>query len=173
MSSPETPGSQAVDGAEISDDDEGSSAFGVTPLGIWGLAWPTMLAMGAGTVVRLTDFAMVGDLGPSATAAIGVGGNFYWLIESLASVPSIGQMAILARGRRRRSCARGRVPPTGAAAGRGSRAHRLCPRLPRDRVGDRDLRGRAGRGRTRVRLSVGRLRRQAWRSPRTGSALRA
>lgn len=97
MSSPETPGSQAVDGAEISDDDEGSSAFGVTPLGIWGLAWPTMLAMGAGTVVRLTDFAMVGDLGPSATAAIGVGGNFYWLIESLASVPSLGLMAILAR----------------------------------------------------------------------------
>ncbi|MCR9095546.1 MAG: MATE family efflux transporter [bacterium] len=92
MSSPEAPGSDA------SRDREGeASDLGVTPLGIWALAWPTMLAMGSATIVRMTDFAMVRELGPSATAAIGVGGNFYWLIESLASVPSLGLMAIVAR----------------------------------------------------------------------------
>lgn len=94
MSPPEAPDSREADAPVEREDVAG---LGVTPLGIWGLAWPTMLAMGAGTVVRLTDFAMVGDLGPSATAAIGVGGNFYWLIESLASIPSLGLMAILAR----------------------------------------------------------------------------
>lgn len=72
-------------------------AVGVTPLGIWALAWPTMLAMGAGTIVRFTDFAMVGDLGPSATAAVGVGGGFYWLIESLVNIAPAGVTAILAR----------------------------------------------------------------------------
>lgn len=91
MTSPEDPGSPPPV------ESEAHEALGVTPLGIWALSWPTMLAMGAGTVVRLTDFAMVGDLGPAATAAIGIGGNFYWLIESLASVPSLGLMAILAR----------------------------------------------------------------------------
>lgn len=91
MSSPETPGPIE------SDDREAADELGVTSLGVWGLAWPTMLAMGAGTIVRMTDFAMVGDLGPSATAAIGIGGNFYWLIENLAMVPSLGLMAILAR----------------------------------------------------------------------------
>ena len=80
----------APDSAEPSD-------LGVTSKGIWALAWPTMIAMGAGTVVRFTDFAMVGDLGPSALAAVGVGGQFYWLIESLIAIAPGGVTAILAR----------------------------------------------------------------------------
>jgi len=90
MSSPEAPGNAtAAEG--------GGDVAGVTPLGIWALAWPTMLVMGAGTIVRFADFAMVGDLGPDATAAVGVGGGFYWLIESMTSVGSIGVTAIVAR----------------------------------------------------------------------------
>lgn len=72
-------------------------ALGVTDQGIWALAWPTMAAMGAATLVRFTDFAMVGDLGPSALAAVGVGGNFYWLLESLTAIAPGGLAAILAR----------------------------------------------------------------------------
>jgi putative MATE family efflux protein len=73
------------------------STLGATDQGIWSLAWPTMAAMGAGTVVRFTDFAMVGDLGPSALAAVGLGGQFYWLLESLAAIAPAGLAAILAR----------------------------------------------------------------------------
>ena len=56
-----------------------------------------MAAMGAGTIVRFTDFAMVGDLGPSALAAVGIGGQFYWLLESIGAVAPAGLAAILAR----------------------------------------------------------------------------
>ena len=62
------------------------SPLGVTGQGIWALAWPTIIAMGAGTIVRFTDFAMARGLGPSALGAVGVGGQFYWLIESLAAL---------------------------------------------------------------------------------------
>ncbi|MFK7896490.1 MAG: MATE family efflux transporter [Myxococcota bacterium] len=73
------------------------SKLGVTQDGIWALAWPTMAAMGAGTVVRFTDFAMVGSLGPEALAGVGLGGQFYWLLESVVAVAPGGLAAILAR----------------------------------------------------------------------------
>ena len=73
------------------------SPMGVTSQGIWSLAWPTMAAMAAATVVRFTDFAMVGSLGPSALAGVGVGGQFYWLLESIGAVAPAGLTAILAR----------------------------------------------------------------------------
>jgi putative MATE family efflux protein len=56
-----------------------------------------MASMGAGTVVRFTDFAMVGSLGPAALAGVGIGGQFSWLLESLAAVAPAGLAAILAR----------------------------------------------------------------------------
>ena len=56
-----------------------------------------MVAMGVGTLVRTTDFAMVGDLGPSALAAVGVGGQFYWAIESILMIAHGGLVAIMAR----------------------------------------------------------------------------
>ena len=80
-----------------SDRSRPKSVLGVTEQGIGTLAWPTMAAMGAGTIVRFTDFAMVGDLGPEALAAVGVGGQFYWLIESIGAVAPAGLAAILAR----------------------------------------------------------------------------
>lgn len=72
-------------------------SLGVVSEGIWSLAWPTMIAMGAGTVVRFTDFAMVGSLGPSALAGVGLGGQFAWLLESLGAIAPAGLAAILAR----------------------------------------------------------------------------
>lgn len=74
-----------------------ASSLGVTTQGIWALAWPTMATMGAGTLVRFTDFSMVGGLGPSALAGVGLGGNFYWLLESLTTIAPTGLAAILAR----------------------------------------------------------------------------
>jgi putative MATE family efflux protein len=66
-------------------------------LGIWSLAWPTMASMGAGTVVRFTDFAMVGSLGPAALAGVGLGGQFSWLLEAIGAIAPAGLAAILAR----------------------------------------------------------------------------
>lgn len=80
-----------------SDPSRPETVLGVTQSRIWALAWPTMAAMGAGTIVRFTDFAMVGGLGPSALAAVGVGGQFYSLIESIGVVAPAGLAAILAR----------------------------------------------------------------------------
>lgn len=76
---------------------DAASEIGVTSKGVWGLAWPTMVVMGCATVVRMTDFAMIRELGPSATAAVGVAGNFYWLIECITQVVAAGLTAILAR----------------------------------------------------------------------------
>lgn len=56
-----------------------------------------MAAMAAATVVRFTDFAMVGSLGPSALAGVGVGGQFYWLLESIGAIAPAGLTAVLAR----------------------------------------------------------------------------
>ncbi len=81
----------------MSSPEQSQPELGVTTQGIWALAWPTMVAMGAGAIVRFTDFAMVGDLGPSALATVGVGGQFYWLIESIAAIAPAGLGAILAR----------------------------------------------------------------------------
>lgn len=66
-------------------------------LGVWELAWPTIIAFGAQTMVRFVDFAMVGSLGPSALAAVGLGGQVYWLVQSIAMLVPTGLAAILAR----------------------------------------------------------------------------
>jgi putative MATE family efflux protein len=56
-----------------------------------------MASMGAGTVVRFTDFAMVGSLGPAALAGVGLGGQFTWLLEAVGAIAPAGLAAILAR----------------------------------------------------------------------------
>lgn len=67
------------------------------PLGVWALAWPTIVSFGAQTLVRFVDFVMVGGLGPEALAAVGLGGQVYWLVQSLANLAPMGLAAILAR----------------------------------------------------------------------------
>ncbi len=66
-------------------------------LGVWELAWPTMLSLLTQTVVRWADFVMVGSLGPAALAAVGLGGQTYWLVQSVSIVVPTGVIALLAR----------------------------------------------------------------------------
>jgi putative MATE family efflux protein len=68
-----------------------------TGLGVWGLAWPTIVGFAAHTMVRFADFAMVGPLGPEALAAVGLGGQVYWLVQAVANLVPTGLAAILAR----------------------------------------------------------------------------
>lgn len=72
-------------------------ALAPSTLGVWELAWPTIVAVGAQTMVRFVDFAMVGSLGPDALAAVGLGGQVYWLVQSIAMLVPTGLAAILAR----------------------------------------------------------------------------
>jgi len=66
-------------------------------LGVWALAWPTIVGFGAQTLVRFADFVMVGGLGPEALAAVGLGGQVYWLVQAIANLVPTGLAAIVAR----------------------------------------------------------------------------
>ncbi len=66
-------------------------------LGIWELAWPTIVASALQTMVRWADFMMVGDLGVEAVAGVGAAGQIYWMIQTLVMALSTGLVAILAR----------------------------------------------------------------------------
>ena len=66
-------------------------------LGVWELAWPTILAMFLQTAVRWVDFLMVGTLGAAALAGVGVGGQFFWLLQGVSAIVPTGLTALLAR----------------------------------------------------------------------------
>ena len=66
-------------------------------LGIWELAWPTIVASVLQTMVRWADFMMVGDLGVDAVAGVGAAGQIYWMIQTLVMALTTGLVAILAR----------------------------------------------------------------------------
>ena len=46
-------------------------------LGVWDLAWPTIVAGAMQTMVRWVDLKMVGDLGVEAVAGVAAGGHVY------------------------------------------------------------------------------------------------
>jgi putative MATE family efflux protein len=66
-------------------------------LGVWELAWPTILSYATHTLVRWADLMMVGSLGREALAAVGLGGQVYWLVQSLGMLVPTGLTALLAR----------------------------------------------------------------------------
>lgn len=66
-------------------------------LRVWALAWPTIVGFGAQTLVRFADFVMVGGLGPEALAAVGLGGQVYWLVQAVANLVPTGLAAVIAR----------------------------------------------------------------------------
>lgn len=66
-------------------------------LGVWELAWPTMLSLLTQTVVRWADYVMVGSLGPTALAAVGLGGQMFWLVQSVIVIVPTGVVALLTR----------------------------------------------------------------------------
>lgn len=98
------PASDAEDAPELSSEmldlrDKPPEPLAASPtaLGVWELAWPTIVSFGAQTLVRFADFAMVGGLGRDALAAVGLGGQVYWLVQALAMLVPTGMAAILAR----------------------------------------------------------------------------
>lgn len=61
------------------------------------LAWPTMLEQLLQTAVQYVDVAMVGRLGPQATAAVGATATINWLLGSSISALGVGFLAYIAR----------------------------------------------------------------------------
>ncbi len=66
-------------------------------LGVWELAWPTMVASAMQTLVRWADLKMVGDLGVEAVAGVSAGGLVYWLLQSSVMAVTTGLVALVAR----------------------------------------------------------------------------
>lgn len=66
-------------------------------ISIFVLAWPTMLEEALRTVVQYVDAAMVGRLGPDATAVVGITNIVSWLINSPLSAAGVGLIAYISR----------------------------------------------------------------------------
>ena len=66
-------------------------------LGVWELAWPTIVSMLTMTMVRWADIMMVGDLGADAVAAVSGGGHFYWFLQTVVGGVTTGLVALVAR----------------------------------------------------------------------------
>ncbi len=82
-------------------DGPGALAQGSSPsavkLGVWQLAWPTIISYATHTLVRWADLIMVGPLGRDALAAVGLGGQAFWLVQSIGLLVPTGLTALLAR----------------------------------------------------------------------------
>lgn len=61
------------------------------------LAWPTVLEQLLGTVLQYVDTAMVGWLGPEATATVSLSSTYGWLLGSVMSAMGIGFLSYIAR----------------------------------------------------------------------------
>ncbi len=61
---------------------------------VWQLAWPTAIYGALELTVGLVDLLMVRPLGPSATAAIGIGRQVTFLVEVSAMTISIGVITL-------------------------------------------------------------------------------
>ena len=64
---------------------------------VWKLAWPTVLTMLLQTANSFLDRFFVGHLGSDALAAVGVGGQFMFLLFSVGMSLSVGTSALVAR----------------------------------------------------------------------------
>ena len=93
-----------VDAPELGSDlvdvyEEGGSPPAPSPqaLGVFELAWPTILAFGTQTLVRVVSLLMVGSLGQDAVAGVGVANQFFWLVQAFGTVAPTGIIALLSR----------------------------------------------------------------------------
>lgn len=79
--------------------EEGGSPPAPSPqaLGVFELAWPTMVAFFTQTMVRVVSLFMVGSLGQDAIAGVGVANQFFWMVQALGTVAPTGIIALLAR----------------------------------------------------------------------------
>ncbi len=71
-------------------------------LGVWELAWPTIVASATQTLVRWADIKMVGSLGTDAVGGVSGAGFVYWLMQSVAMAVTTGLVALIARAIGRR-----------------------------------------------------------------------
>lgn len=61
------------------------------------LAWPAILGNFMQTVVSMVDLIMVGRLGASSVAAVGLGGQLLWFLNALMIAITVGTTALVAR----------------------------------------------------------------------------
>lgn len=87
-------GSDLVD---VYEEAAGPPAPSPQALGVFELAWPTILAFGTQTLVRVVSLAMVASLGESAVVGVGIANQFFWLVQSLGTVAPTGIMALVSR----------------------------------------------------------------------------
>lgn len=66
---------------------------------IFSLAWPTMLSELMQTAVQYIDTAMVGQLGTTATAAVGSTGTVNWLVNGTIGGFGIGLLALISQAK--------------------------------------------------------------------------
>ena len=61
------------------------------------LAWPTLLQELLSTIIQYVDTAMVGHLGPVATATVSLSSTYSWLINSVIYAFGVGFLSYIAR----------------------------------------------------------------------------
>lgn len=61
------------------------------------LAWPTVVEEFLATIVLYIDTAMVGHLGPTATATVSLSSTYSWLINSVIYAVGVGFLSFVAR----------------------------------------------------------------------------
>ncbi len=66
-------------------------------LGVWELAWPTMVSFALQTAVGFVDFVIVAALGSSSVAAVGIAHQFYFATFAVLAAVSTGTVALVAR----------------------------------------------------------------------------
>jgi len=64
---------------------------------IWSLAWPVILTMSVESVVGLLDMLMVGRLGAQSVAAVGIGTQILFAVNTVMIAVATGTLAIVAR----------------------------------------------------------------------------
>jgi len=79
----------------------GTPGAGAAPrrieLSIWQLAWPTAASMIMASSVQMIDFLMIGSLGGTALAAMGMGMQVHFLQFGVFAAVSMGTVALVAR----------------------------------------------------------------------------
>lgn len=73
-------------------------SLGKTPLTtVLILAWPAIVEQLLLTLVQYVDTAMVGSIGPMATAAVGINASIMWLINGIISAIAVGFSVVVAQ----------------------------------------------------------------------------
>ncbi len=77
----------------------GAPAPGPGPagLGVWSLAWPTMVSFGLQSLVGVVDFAIVAGLGAETVAAVGIAHQVYFAQFAVLAGVTTGTVALVAR----------------------------------------------------------------------------